>query len=413
MLKKERILLITKVAGTVGGFVVVILLCSLLFRPSVSLRDSSLSRVDRGSIDVSVSASGKIVPAFEEILNAPISSRIVAVYKKSGDLIEAGTPIMKLDLQSAQTDYDKLKDEEQMKILQLEQLRMTNKSNLSEMKMNLEVKKMEVAQKEVEYRNERYLDSLGSGTKDKVRQAEMAFKVGQMQLAENEQKCLNEEALALANEQVKELELNIFRKGMEQMARTLDDAQIRSPRSAVLSYVNTEIGAQVTQGMKIAVVSDLSHFKVDGEVADSYLDRISIGRNAVVKIGDDIYNGVVSNLSPASQNGVIAFSVQLADANNSKLRSGLDCSVYIIESRKEQVLRLANGSYYMGKGDYELFVLNGSQAEKGGTLLKRKVRLGDCNFDYVEVLEGLQEGDQVLTSNVAKYEGKKKIHLKK
>lgn len=413
VLQKERIGRIGKITSAVGGFALVIILFSFLFRPSVSLRSATISKVDLGNIDVSVSASGKIVPAFEEIINSPISSRILEVYKKSGDLVEAGTPIMKLDLQSAQIDYDKLKDEEQMKMLQLEQLRLSNKSDLSEMKMNLEVKKMEVAQKEVEYRNECYLDSLGSGTTDKVRQAEMAFKVGQMQLAENEQKYENEVALARANEKVKELELNIFRKGMEQMVRTLTDAQIRSPRSAVLSFVNTEIGAKVSEGMKIAVVSDLSHFKVEGEIADSYGDRISIGRSVVVKIGNDIFQGVVSNLSPASLNGVIAFSVQLADDNNAKLRSGLDCEVYIIDSHKENVLRLTNGSYYMGRGKYDLFVLKDGRAEKGGTLVKREVRLGDCNFDYVEVLEGLQEGDQVLTNSATKFENKNKIHLKK
>lgn len=413
VLKKEKALRTVKILSAVAGFGIIIVLFSLIFRPGVSTREATLSKVDIGNIDVSVSASGKIVPAFEEIINSPISSRILEVYKKSGDMVEAGTPILKLDLQSVQTDYNKLLDEEQMKILQLEQLKLSNKSNLSEMHMNLEVKRMEVEHKEVEYRNERYLDSLGSGTTDKVRQAEMAFEVGRMQLKESEQKYENEKALALANEKIKELELNIFRKGLSEMKRTLEDAQIRSPRAAVLSFVNTEIGAQVSQGTKVAIISDLSHFKVDGEIADSYGDRISIGREAIVKIGQDVYRGVVSNLAPASQNGVIAFSVQLADDTNSKLRAGLNCEVYVIDSRKENVLRLANGSYYIGRGKYELFVLEEGSAEDGGKMVKKEVRLGDCNFDYVEVLEGLQEGDVVLVKGAEKKEGKDKLYLKK
>lgn len=414
VLQKEKAVRLGKIIGGVIGFAMVVILISLLFRPSVSLREVSVSKVDTGNIDVTVSASGKIVSAFEEIINSPISSRILEVYKKSGDQVRQGDPILKLDLQSAQTDYNKLLDEEQMKVLQLEQLRLSNKSNLSEMRMNLEVKKMEVDRLGVEYSNERYLDSLGSGTTDKVRQAEMAYRVGQMQLKENEQKYENETALARANERVKELELNIFRKSMAETKRTLEDAQIRAPRTSVLSFVNTEIGAQVSQGTKVAMIADLDHFKVEGEIADSYGDRISIGSKAIVKVGREKYDGVVSNLAPASQNGVISFAVQLDEDNNAKLRSGLSCEIYIINSRKENVLRLANGSYYIGRGSYELFVMeNGGNVETGGTMIKKPVRLGDCNFDYVEVAEGLKDGDIVLISDIGSKKIKDKIKLTK
>lgn len=426
VLKKEKNVRIIKIAVALASVAIVILLLSLLFRSSISHREVTLSKADVGDIDVTISASGKVVPAFEEIINSPISSRIMEVYKKSGDKVEAGTPILKLDLQSVQTDFNKLLDEEQMKILQLEQLELSNKSSLSEMRMNLEVKRMEVEHKEVEYRNERYLDSLGSGTTDKVRQAEMAYKVGLMQLAENEQKYENEKALAQANERVKELELNIFRKGLSETRRLLEDAQIRAPREAVLSFVNTEIGAQVSQGTRVAIISDLSHFKVEGEISDSYGDRISVGRKAIVKIGRELYNGVVSNLAPASSNGVIAFSVQLEEDNNQKLRSGLNCEIYVIDSHKDNVLRIANGSYYIGRGEYQLFVLEkgsgeGGSAEDGtssldgarGKMVRRKVILGDCNFDYVEVIEGLREGDVVLTSDIGSRKSKKSLQLKK
>lgn len=411
VLRREKIIRILKIAGAVAAFSAVIVLISLIFRPGVSRSQVNFGKVDLGNIDVTVSASGKIVPAFEEIINSPISSRIMEVYKKSGDRVEAGEPILKLDLQSVQTDYNKLLDEEQMKMLQLEQLKLSNKSNLSEMRMNLEVKRMEVAHKEVEYRNEYYLDSLGSGTTDRVRQAEMALKVGQMQLAENEQKYENEKALAQANEKIKELELNIFRKTLSETKRLLDDARICAPRAAVLSFVNTEIGTQVSQGTKVAIISDLSHFKVEGEIADSYGDRIAVGRNAVIKIGRELYEGVVSNLSPASKNGVIAFSVQMTDDNNPKLRSGLNCELYVIDSRKENVLRLPNGSYYIGRGEYELFVLENGSPEEGGTLIKMAVKLGECNFDYVEVLGGLSEGDIVLTSDVGGKKDKGRLRL--
>ena len=72
---------------------------------------------------------------------------------------------------------------------------------------------------------------------------------------------------------------------------------------------------------------------------------------------------------------------------------------------KDDVLRIANSSYYVGKGEYELFVVNGNQ------LLKRKVQLGDSNFEYVEVVSGLQEGEQVIVSDMNAYKDKNKLKI--
>jgi HlyD family secretion protein len=316
-----------------------------------------------------------------------------------------GTPILKLDLQTAETDYNKLLDEEQMKRLELEQLRVSNRGKLSEMEMKLKVSRMELNRKEVELRNEQYLDSLGAGTTDKVRQVELSYNVGQLQLSEDEQKYLNEQALAEAELKVKELELSIFRKGLAEMKRTLDDAQIRSPRKAILTYVNNEVGAQVQQGNRVAIVSDLSHFKIEGEIADTYGDRIAPGSRVVIRIGNEKLGGVVSDVTPLSKNGVISFTVQLEEDNHRRLRSGLKTDVYVMNAIKDDVLRIANASYYIGKGEYELFVVNGDQ------LLKRKIQLGDSNFEYVEVTAGLREGDEVVISDMSNYKEKNKLKL--
>ena len=346
-----------------------------------------------------------MIPAFEEIINSPINTRIVEIYKKGGDSVDVGTPILKLDLQSAETEYKKKLDEQQMKQLELEKLRVTGHSKLSEMEMNLKVSRMELDRKAVELRNERYLDSLGAGTTDKVRQVELDYNVSQLKLKEDEQKYINEQALAEADLKVKELELNIFRKSLAETKCTLDDAQVRSPRKAILTYVNNEIGAQVSEGTKIAIVSDLSHFKIEGEIADTYGDRIAAGSKAVVKIGSDKLEGTVSDVTPLSKNGVISFTVQLEEDNHRRLRSGLKTDVYVMNAVKDDVMRIANASYYVGKGEYDLFVVNGDQ------LLKRKVQLGDSNYEYVEVISGLQPGDQVVVSDMASYKDKNKLKI--
>ena len=394
--------------GAIGVAAVVCIAVLISFmRSSVNKKDLVFSEVDNGTIEVSVSASGKVVPAFEEIINSPINTRIVEVYRKGGDSVDVGTPILKLDLQSTETEYKKLLDEEQMKRYQLEQLKVNNNTYLSDLSMQVKISAMKLNRMEVELRNERYLDSLGSGTTDKVRQAELNFNTGKLELEQLRQQFAYESNVKEADLKVKELEFNIFSKSLAEMKRTLDDAQIRSPRKAILTYINNQVGAQVAEGSQVAIISDLSHFKVEGEIADTYGDRVAAGGRAIVKIGNEKLEGTVSSVTPLSKNGVISFIVQLNEDNNKRLRSGLKTDVYVMNAVKEGVLRLANASYYVGRGEYELFVQDSKDE-----VVKRKVQLGDSNFEYVEVISGLKPGDKVVVSDMSSYKNKNKLKLK-
>jgi HlyD family secretion protein len=389
----------------VVSIIVISVLISFL-RTGVKTKDLVFSTVDKGTIEVSVSASGKVVPAFEEIINSPINTRIVEIYKKGGDSVDVGTPILKLDLQSVETDYKKLLDEEQMRSYKLNQLKVNNQTKLNDLAMKIKVSAMQLNRKKVELRNEQYLDSLGSGTTDKVRQAELSYNVAQLEYEQLKQQYDNEKEVLAAEYKVQELDFSIFRKGLAEMKRTLDDAQVRSPRKAILTYINNQIGAQVSQGSQLAVISDLSHFKVEGEIADTYGDRVAAGGKAIVKIGSEKLEGTVSSVTPLSKNGVISFTVQLNEDNNRRLRSGLKTDVYVMNAVKEDVMRIANASYYVGRGEYDLFVRDSDKE-----IVKRKVQLGDSNFEFVEVISGLQPGDQVVVSDMSQYKNKNKLKL--
>ncbi|WP_320908137.1 MULTISPECIES: HlyD family efflux transporter periplasmic adaptor subunit [Bacteroides] len=404
---KERNKKIIRYSAIGVTAVVVISVLVSLMRTGVQKKDLVLFTVDKGTIEVSVSASGKVAPAFEEIITSPINSRIVEVYRRGGDSVDVGTPILKLDLQSTETEYKKLLDEEQMRRYKLDQLRVNNQTKLSDMAMQIKVSAMKLNRMKVELRNEHYLDSLGAGTTDKVRQAELSYNVAQLEYEQLKQQYNNEKQVAAAELQVQELDFNIFRKNLAEMKRTLDDAQIRSPRKAILTYINNQVGAQVPQGGQLAIISDLSHFKVEGEIADTYGDRVAAGGKAIVKIGTEKLEGVVSSVTPLSKNGVISFSVQLVDDNNRRLRSGLKTDVYVMNAVKEDVMRIANASYYVGRGEYELFVMTAEDE-----IVKRKVQLGDSNFEYAEVVSGLQPGDRVVVSDMSQYKNKTKLKLK-
>ena len=97
----------------------------------------------------------------------------------------------------------------------------------------------------------------------------------------------------------------------------------------------------------------------------------------------------------------------MKEDNNKRLRSGLKTDVYVMNAVKEDVMRIANSSYYVGAGEYELFVADGENQ-----IVKRKVKLGDSNFDYVEVISGLKPGERVVVSDMSNYKNKAKLKVK-
>ena len=364
-----------------------------------------ISEVDRGTIDVSVSASGCVEPAFEEIIVSPISSKILEVYAHSGDSVDVGTPLLRLDLQSAETDYTNALDEREIRRQQMAQFKANTETQLADKRMQIEVEEMKLSQLEAQLRNELYLDSLGSGTRDRVRQAETALRTAQMQLNQLRQQYQNEVRVKQADLKMKQLQDGIFEKGLSAKQRTLDDANIRSPRRATLTYISNEVGSTVGAGTKLAIISDLSHFKVACTIPDNHAERVRVGGDVILKIGKERLPGTISSVTPLSQSGTITFTVVPHDMSHPRLRSGLKTEVFVITSIKDDVLRIKNGSFYSGPGLYTLFVVDGD------LLLPREVRLGECNYDYIEVVSGLEAGEQVVVSDMTKYKEKEKLKI--
>ncbi len=404
--RKRRMARIGKYVLIVAAILGVAVWLGVLMMSSVDKKSLIVSAVDRGTIDVSITATGKVVPAFEEVIISPISAQILEVYAHSGDTVDVGTPLLRLDLQSAQIEYSKALDEREIRQQQLVQLTTNTETQLSDRRMQIEVEEMKLGQLEAQLRNEQYLDSLGSGTKDRVRQAEITLRTAQMQLHQLKQQYQNEVRVRQADLRMKQLQDDIADKGLSETRRTLDGANIRSPRKATLTYISSEIGNIVGAGSKVAVVSDLTHFKVNGEITDNYSDRVIAGGRVLVKIGKERLFGTISTVTPLSQNGVITFTVTMDNPSHPKLRSGLKVEVFVITSIKEDVMRIRNGSYYTGAGDYILFIFKDAH-----TLVPRTVRLGECNYDHVEVISGLEEGDSVVVSDMQKFKGKEKIRI--
>lgn len=376
-----------------------------------SVRESSLrfSTVEEGTLETVVSGSGRVVPAFEQTINSPIQSRIVEVYCREGDSVDAGTPLMLLDLQSANTSLQKLAGERRIKSYRNRQEDISASNDITNLEMEIKVKEMAVSRLAAVAENERKLDSIGSGTGEQVRQAELALNTGRLELAQLRKRLVNLRESNRAAEASRAVELSIVDENYGEMARTLEDARLKSPRKAVVTYIANEIGRQVAAGEKVAVVSDLSHFKVTGSVAESFSDKLFTGAPAIVRIGRTEFRARVSNVTPQSKEGAIAFTVILDDDSNRKLRSGSSAEVYVMTDIKENVLRVGNGSYYSGPGSYNMWVMSAD----GTKLEKRAVQLGESSPDHVEVLSGLSPGEQAVISDMSQYKTNSTLKIKK
>ncbi len=403
--RKERRKQIIRYGAIIVGLAIVVIIVVNFLQGSISSKNVTIGTVDRGTIEVTVNASGKVIPLTEEIIVSPINSRILEVYKEAGDSVNKDEPILKLELASIETDHKQKLDEKEMKKSKLIQSQISLDNTISDLQMQLQVKDMKLKQLQTELKNERYLDSIGASTSDKVRQAALNYEVAKLEFQQLKQQIVNEKKNASAEVKVQQLDLSIFEKSLAESARLLKDARILSPQKATLTYVNNQIGSQVSAGTQIAIVSDLSHFKVLAEIADSYAEKLSSGAKAIIKIGQLQLEGTVVNITPSVKNGVINFTVMLKDSGNSRLRSGLKTDVYVTHGIQDDVLRIPNSTYYIGAGEYELWVVKNGEAEK------KKIKLGESSFEYVEVISGLEKGEQVIISDMNQYKNKQKLKI--
>lgn len=392
--------------GVLFGVAAVITFLIVSMAEGVKSKSLNIKKAELASLESSVSASGKIVPLYEQAIVSPVSTKIMEAYCNEGDKVEAGQSLLKLDLQSTEADLRRMSDEVSMKKNEIEQVALSDATYLTDLEMRIKAKEMSVNHLKAEVANEKRLDSIGSGTGDRIREAELAYSTGQLELEQMKIQLANEKKAHAAAYRSKQLEGSITMRNLEAMQRTLDDARIKAPRAGIVTFLNKSLGTSIATGEKLAVVSDLSHFKINAEIPESNSGKLSVGSTVNVRINRNTITGHISNISPQSQNGMVEFTVLLDDDTDKLLRSGLRTDLNVVYDVREQVTRIPNGQYFQGPGTYAMFV-----KKNDNTLERRSVTLGDSNFDFVEVKSGIQPGEEVVISDMSDYKNKKTIKL--
>lgn len=404
--QRRRFLLGGAIAALAAGAVIAM---GSLTEESVNIADIKLSAADRGDIDAAVNGNGTIVAAFEEVIVSPVNSRILEVYHHSGDIVEEGTSLLKLDLGEASTREASERDELAMMRLDHQRLQASHRTRLSDLRMQIKVAEMKLRRQEVEVANERHLDSIGSGTTDRVREAEFALRTQRLELEQLREQLANEQRMLQAEDDAKLLEISIKENNLAQTSRILADAEIRSPRRATVTSISDRLGTTVSQGQQVAVIADLGHYRVDATITESSAQEVRAGSRAHIVFGRNHTEGFVSSVAPTAVNGMIEVKVTLDNDSLSSLRPGIKTDIKISNGVKEGVVRIPNLPFYTGPNNYTLYV-----RPKGASYLERRsVKLGSAGYDYIEVVSGILPGDEIVASSTAIFGNARRVNLRK
>lgn len=398
--KKKRTLIIAVIVLVIIGAV---LAMRAYIKPSVSKAEITSAIAETGSIENTINANGEVLPEFEEILTSPINAAVRNVLMDAGTKVKAGQSILTLDKSAAQTEFDKLGFQIESKENEIRKLKLDLEKSFYDIKSNNSIKQLRISNFKDAVSSAQRLFKAGGGTKEDIEQAELNLKVAELEKQQLENEIRSKQQTMKIEIREAEIALAIQRNDQLAFKRKLDLANVIATRDGVVTWVNKNIGASIKEGESLARIANLSSYKVAGSISDTQLDQLRNGMPAIVRIKEQQLRGTVVSISPAVSNSIVSFEVQLDEKNSKLLRPNLKADVFLITDTRSKVLRVPNGPAFKGSNLQQIFVL------KAGKAVRREVKTGLSNFDYIEIVSGIKTGEQVITSDLSKYEYAKEI----
>ncbi|RZK62019.1 MAG: HlyD family efflux transporter periplasmic adaptor subunit [Hymenobacter sp.] len=365
-----------------------------VLQPSLRRVDILTAPVETGDVNASLTAAGTIIPGREAVIVSPIQSTVRRVLLAVGARVQPGQPILELDKNLAASALAKLDDEQLRNQNKNSQLQLTLERSLTDLQAQQQSQDLKVNSLESALRDEQHLLSIGGGTAEAVRQAELNLRTARLEAARLRHQLANQRQASAADRRELGFTVSMQQRSIAEQASKLRQADISSQLPGVLTWVNDNLGSTVQAGDALARVADLSRFRVRATLSDSYADQLHPGDAVLVRIGPGTdLRGTVASISPAVEKGVVTFYATLENDHAPALRANLRADVLVITRAHRGVLRLHNGPFYQGGQEQPVFVL------AGGRAVRRVVRFGDSNPDYVQVVSGLAKGEEVLISD--------------
>jgi len=369
---------------------------SLISR-SVSRSTMRTAVAEMGPLEATITASGVIIPDFEQAVTSPIQSKIDTIFLRSGDMVKAGQAILHLNQESIQLTYTRLMNE--LELLRNEEARrnLELQQQAEELQMQYGIKEMQTRFVASQLDREKQLYKIGGSTKEGLDRAELNASIAQKELEQLGEKLKNHEAASQADRRGLDLKIQIQENTIDETRRQMALAEARADRYGVVTWVNENVGASVNPGDVIARIADLSGFRVEAKISDVHAERLVTGGLVRIRINDRDLSGQIASINPTVQNGVMTFLVTLDNKADKALRPNLRADVFVVTASKPNVLRVKNGPFYDGLMEHKVFVVKGNKA------VRREAAAGASNFDYVELQGDIKSGDEVIISDMKSY----------
>lgn len=397
-------------AGGAGALVIALLFW--LYAPrgdtqTVASDRLTIASVTNGTFDDFIPLRARVTPLFTVYLDAIEGGRVEKILVEDGATLAAGQPIVDLsnaELQlstlARQTEVEQQINNMRSQELALSQTRLANERALLEARLGLQKAKRQ-------YEREAPLAARGfvagrvfADTEDQYRYEQQRFRaVAQSQSTD--------ERLQSSQLTQQRASISSMRSGLDIARANLAALNLRAPVAGKLSGFNLQVGQSLARGERIGQIDSPGRNKLMAGVDEFYLGRVAIDQKASVDWGGRTWPARVSKIYPQVQNGQFQVDLQFVGDEPQGIQRGQTLQAKVTLGDPAPARLIPNGAFYAESGGRFVFVV----AADGKSAVKRPVRLGRRNAAFVEVLDGLDAGERIITSPYTGFADKDRLDL--
>jgi len=358
-----------------------------------------ISKVSSGVFDDYIPVRGQVAPLKTVFLDAIEGGRVESLFVEDGAMVNAGDLIVELSNTQLQLDVISRESEvtEQLNNLRntelsLEQNRLGHKRNLVDINYHIIrlAREIERLSPLVEK------DLVDNGTLERLVDEDNWYRAKREITLESQ---TTDERLQKAQMDQLRIAGAQLEKNLGVARRNLDALSMRAPVSGKLTAFDLEIGQALPRGVNIGQIDDPESFKVKADIDEFYLSRVDLEQTAVLKTGGSEYALSVRKIYPQVTNGTFEVDLIFTGEEPTSIRRGQTLQLNLQLGSPSESLLIPNGAFYQDTGGNWVFVVT----PDGLKAVKRNVRMGRRNLRFIEVLDGLEPGEQVITSPYSNY----------
>ena len=384
----------------VGVAALVLFIGWLLFRDNSStLRvDAQLlnvATVEQGEFNDYVRLTGSVQP-MTTVQLSPLESGVVErIVAEEGTQVKRGDVILEmsnnsLSMQILQSEADLAEKQNILRntMISMEQERLALRQE--KLQLDLEVSRLK---RTFEQNQSLYNDKL-LAREDYLRSKEdYELAVGRRNLVLERQR---QDSLYRSS-QVTQMEESLLsmQRNMELIRQRVDNLKVKAPIDGEVGMLDAVLGQSLQQGANIGQVNDLTTYKVQAQIDEHYIDRITTGLVASFERQDTRYDMQLRKVYPEVRNGQFKADFRFVGDAPENIRSGQTYYLNLQLGEAAEAILIPRGSFYQATGGKWIYVLDPS----GEKAYRRDIRIGRQNPQYYEVVEGLQPGEKVIVSS--------------